>query len=258
MYRLLVVDDEPFIRKGIVTLISFSELGIGEVMEASNGLDALEKVRSFEPQILLCDINMPKLNGLEFAKIVKEEKPWIKIGMITGYDYFEYAKQALKIGVEDYILKPVSKQDVYEVLVKLIKKVQQEEMMKEVYQTIHKENEQSVEIDGTGYKKKIQEIIDEQFDKEEFSLSFLASKLGLTNSYLSSLFKKIYGIPFQDYVLNERLEKGKLLLLSTSLKNYEIAEKIGIRDPNYFSTLFHKKFGESPNQYKRKVMEKND
>jgi two-component system response regulator YesN len=120
MYRLLVVDDEPLVRKGVVTLISFEELGIAEVMEASNGEEALEKVHSFDPHIILCDINMPKLNGLEFARFVKNEKPWIKIGIITGYDYFDYAKQALKIGVEDYILKPVSKQDIYEVLNKLV------------------------------------------------------------------------------------------------------------------------------------------
>jgi two-component system response regulator YesN len=65
------------------------------------------------------------------------------------------------------------------------------------------------------------------------------------------------GIPFQDYILNERLEKSKVLLLSSSLKNYEIAEIVGISDPNYFSTLFRKRFGISPNQYKSKVIGKN-
>lgn len=254
MYRLLVVEDEPLVRKGIVTLIPFDQLGIHQVLEASNGQEALEKIREFDPHILLCDINMPKLNGLELAKIVKEEKPWIKIGMITGYDFFDYAKQALKIGVEDYILKPVSKQDVYEVLVNLIKKIQQEETMKEVYKTIQADNGNLMELDSTGYRKQIQEIMDENIDQEDFSLTILASKIGLTNSYLSSLFKKIFGIPFQEYMLNERLEKGKILLLSTSLKNYEIAEKIGISDPNYFSTLFRKKYGYSPNQYKQKVL----
>lgn len=254
MYRLLVVEDEPLVRKGIVTLIPFDQLGIHQVLEASNGQEALEKIREFDPHILLCDINMPKLNGLELAKIVKEEKPWIKIGIITGYDFFDYAKQALKIGVEDYILKPVSKQDVYEVLVNLISKIQQEETMKEVYKTIQSDNGNPVALDSTGYRKQIQEIVDENIDQEDFSLTILASKIGLTNSYLSSLFKKIFGIPFQEYMLNERLEKGKILLLSTSLKNYEIAEKIGISDPNYFSTLFRKKYGYSPNQYKQKVL----
>ena len=256
MYRLLVVDDEPLVRKGIVTLIPYTALGISEVMEASNGQEALQKVRENEPHMILCDINMPKINGLDFAKIVKEERPWIKIGIITGYDYFDYAKQALKIGVEDYILKPVSKQDVYEAIVNLIKKVEQEASMKEVYKTINAENKQGVEIDFTGYKKQIDTIIDANLEDENFSLSFLSNQMGLSMSYLSSLFKKTYGIPFQDYILNERLEKSKILLLSSSLKNYEIAEKVGITDPNYYSTLFRKKFGVSPNQYKSKVIGK--
>lgn len=258
MYRLLVVDDEPFVRKGIVTLIPYSELGIGEVIEASNGQEALQKVRDKEPHLILCDINMPKLNGLDFVKIVKEEKPWIKIAIITGYDFFDYAKQALKIGVEDYILKPVSKQDVYEAIVKLIKKIEQEATMQEVYKTIQAENKKGVGIDATGYKKQIDAIIDANLDEENFSLSFLSKELGLSMSYLSSLFKKIYGIPFQEYILNQRLEKSKVLLLSTSLKNYEIAEKVGITDPNYFSTLFRKKFGASPNQYKSKIIGKGE
>lgn len=257
MYRLLVVDDEPFVRRGIVTLIPFAQLGIEEVLEASNGIEALNHVREKNIHLILCDINMPKLNGLEFARVVKEEKPWIKIAMITGYDYFDYAKQALKIGVEDYILKPVSKQDVTEAIVNLIKKLEQEATLTEMLKSVQAETKESLELDSTGYKRQIDAIIEEKLMDESFSLSLLSSELGLSMSYLSSLFKKIYGIAFQDYMLNERLEKSKLLLLSTSLKNYEIAEKVGITDPNYFSTLFRKKFGASPNQFKRKVMGKD-
>lgn len=253
MYRLLVVDDEPFVRKGIVSLIPFEQFGIGEIYEASNGMEAIEKVRQFEPHLVLCDINMPKLNGLEFSKQVKESYPWIKIGLITGYDFFDYAKQALKIGVEDYVLKPVSKQDVIEVIVNLIKKIEQDATMTEVYKTLHSEILEENDKESTGYKKQIDDIIEANIAEPDLSLTFLATQLSLSVSYLSSLFKKIYGIPFQDFILNERLEKAKVLILSSSLKNYEIAEKVGISDPNYFSTLFKKKFGVSPNQYKQRV-----
>jgi two-component system, response regulator YesN len=257
MYQLLVVDDEPFVRKGIVTLIPYEQLGIDKVLEASNGQEAIRIVRENDVSLVLCDINMPKLNGLDFAKLVKEEKPWVKIAMITGYDYFDYAKQALKIGVEDYILKPVSKQDVFEVIANLIKRIEKQATMTEILKTMQIDSEVAVELDSTGYKKQIDLIMEKQLGDEDFSLSVLSDELGLSMSYLSSLFKKIYGIPFQDYILNERLEKSKVLLLSTSLKNYEIAEKVGIMDPNYFSTLFRKKFGVSPNQFKQKVLGKD-
>lgn len=257
MYKLLVIDDEPFVRKGIVSLIPFEELGVGKIFEAENGAIGLEIVKEEEPDIILCDINMPKINGLEFAKEVKALKPWIKIVIITGYDYFEYAKQAVKIGVEDYILKPVSKQDVYEIVANVIKKIESEGTLKEVYKTIetHKNSEETG-VDTTGYKERIDRVINEYISSEDLSLAFLADKLGLSMSYLSSLFKKIYGTPFSDYILNVRLEKSKILLLTTSLKNYEIAEAIGIADPNYFSTLFRKRFGDSPNKFKKKVQGK--
>ncbi len=86
----------------------------------------MEIVKKEEPDIILCDINMPKINGLDFSKEVKANWPWIKIAIITGYDYFEYAKEAVKIGVEDYVLKPVSKDDVQEVIQKLVLKIQED------------------------------------------------------------------------------------------------------------------------------------
>ena len=83
MYKLLVIDDEPFVRRGIVSLIPFEELGVGEIFEAANGEKGLEIVKEHEPDIVLCDINMPKLNGLEFSKEVKSIKPWIKTSEIS-------------------------------------------------------------------------------------------------------------------------------------------------------------------------------
>lgn len=253
MYQLLVVEDEPIVRRGIMTLIPYEQFGINKVFEASNGMDALQIVREEMIDLILCDINMPKLNGLDFAKLVKEEKPWTKIALITGYDFFEYAKQALKIGVEDYILKPVSKKDIEEVINNLVKKIEKDATLRELVTGNPNHFDELLEIDSTGYKKQIHGIIEENLREESFSLSFLADKMGLSVNYMSTLFKKLYGINFQDYLLQERLEKSKRLLLSTSMKNYEIAEQVGIYDPNYFSTLFKKKYGLSPNQFKRKV-----
>lgn len=253
--KLLVIDDEPLVRRGIVSLIPFEELGIEKVLEAENGQKGLEMVGQEEPDIILCDINMPKLNGLDFSKEVKAKWPWIKIAIITGYDYFDYARQAVKIGVEDYVLKPISKNDVYEIVASLINRIQEEGKLKEVYKTIEKETDtsESDAYDATGYKEQIDKLLQEAISSEELSLTWLADQLALNDNYLSTLFKKLYNVPFSDYVMNMRLEKAKILLLTTSMKNYEIAERIGIVDPNYFSTLFRKKYGDSPNKYKKKI-----
>lgn len=249
--KLLVIDDEPLVRQGIVSLISYEKLGIDTIFEAENGKKGLDIVVREEPDIILCDINMPKINGLDFAKQVKAAWPWIKIAMITGYDYFDYAKQAIKIGVEDYVLKPVSKKDVQEVIQRLVTKIEADETVKEVYKSIHKIEHHHE--DALGYKNQIVSIIEAHLGDPDFSLLSLSQAMGLNDSYLSTLFKKTMGISFSDYLLRERLEKSKIYLLTTDLKNYEIAEKIGIRDANYFSTLFKKYYGQSPNKYKKQV-----
>lgn len=253
MYKILIVDDEPLMRRGIKSLVDFKELNIDEVFEASNGEEALETFKNTKIDLVLCDINMPKINGLDFAREIKKINPSVKVALITGYNYFDYAQQAIKIGVDDYILKPVSKSDVTEVIIKLTKKIESEKnqsKLNEVVTTLLKDNGLSKE---NTYKDEISKIIDEKIGDDTFSLQVLADDMGFSSGYLSALFKKLFGKSFQNYVIDLRLEKAKLLLLTTDMKNYEIAESIGISDVNYFSVRFKKAYGLSPKQYKENV-----
>jgi two-component system, response regulator YesN len=255
MYKLLIVDDEPIIRKGILSFVNLEELNISEVFEASDGKAALELFKEKLPDLLLIDINIPKMNGLELASACKDIKPEVKICLVTGYDYFDYAVKALKLGVDDYLLKPTSKKDIGEMLGKLISKITESRYKSEVEEILTGLNSISKPMDDEGYKAKIYKEIEENIGNPEFSLSQLADKMGLSFGYLSSLFKKLFGLSFKEYVFNQRMERAKILLLSTDMKNYEIAAATGFEDPNYFSTAFRKKYNISPNQYKEKVKE---
>lgn len=258
MYKLLIVDDEPLVRRGIKSLVDFDSLKISEVKEASNGEDALEMFKDYLPDIVLVDINMPKINGLSFSEKAKIIKPSVKIAIITGYDYFDYALQAIKIGVDDYILKPVSKSDVQNVIQKLIWKIQELETQKEINKTIESIIGIKKDPMDDNYKELIKSIIDNELSNSEFSLKSLSDELGYSSGYLSGLFKKNFGITFKEYLIRQRIEKAKILLLSTELKHYEIAELVGISDVNYFSARFKKEVGESPKNYKERVMGIND
>lgn len=253
MYKLLIVDDEPLVRRGIKSLVDFSKLNISEVYEAANGEEAKEIFSKKSPHLILADINMPKVDGLTFAKYVKNENTDTKIAIITGYDYFDYAIQALKLGVDDYILKPVSKNDVMELLRRLIIKIEDDLEKNEVENAVSEIRKELDINNENSQAESIQKILDREIYNPNFSLKALSSELGYSSGYLSGQFKKIYGITFQDYLVKTRMEKGKILLLTTSLKNYEIAEKIGFTDVNYFSTSFKKQFGESPKVYKERV-----
>ena len=106
MYRVLVVDDEKIEREGIKFLLSREE-GEFKISEASNGRQALEILRNEEIDLLLTDIKMPHMDGLELAKKAKEEKEELQIVIFSGYNDFSFAQEAIRYGVKEYVLKPV-------------------------------------------------------------------------------------------------------------------------------------------------------
>ncbi len=253
MYKLLIVDDEPLVRRGITTLVDLQALGIDTVYEAANGQEGLLLFQQHRPELVLVDVNMPRMNGLDLAAELKNLDADTRIAIITGYDYFDYAVAALKIGVEDYILKPVSRRDVAEVLAKLITRLEEGRRHQEVARVLHTFLKDTVTDADKTVAESIQAIIDKELRNSSFSLVSLAGQMGFSAGHLSGVFKRLFGQPFQDYVLSRRLEQAKLLLLTTEMKNYEIAEAVGFEDVNYFSTRFRKRFGFSPRQYKEKV-----
>lgn len=252
MYKLLIVDDEPFIRRGIKSLVDYDKLNIKKVLEASNGEEALDIYRKEKPDIILADINMPRMNGLVFAEKVKADNKEVLIAFITGYDYFDYAVAALKTGVDDYILKPVSRRDIEGVLRKFTSILEERNRDKKVSDIVTELNADDVGEDN-GYGEQMKKIVDENIGNHGFSLSYMADEMGFSTGYLSTVFKKTFGVAFQDYVLDRRLAKAKILLLTTDKKNYEIADEVGFDDVNYFGTRFKSAYGMSPKQYKKKV-----
>ena len=245
MYSILIVDDEPIIRRGIKTFIDFEKYKINDIYEAEDGHSAFKVFSEILPDLVLLDINIPFKDGLTLAQEMKELKNDVKIAIISGYDYFEYAQKALKIGVEDYILKPVSKSDINEIISKLIYKLEEDKKYNEARKIINKINHSEIsdkDISNKKYKDTIIKKIEEKYNEVSFNLS--------------SLFKNLFGIPFQDYLNNIRMEKAKLLLLTTDLKNYEIAELVGIENFNYFNSKFKKTFGITPKEFKKSVLEK--
>lgn len=255
MYKLLIVDDEPIIRRGIKSLANLSNIGITEIFEAENGQEAIDSVRENNPHIVIMDINMPEIDGLTASTKIKEEYPDIFVIILTGYDYFEYAQTAIRAKVDDYILKPISKSDIEIVLNKIVSLLK-ERQIKEEYKKVSNEDIDEKDIDVKNISESssvITEYMKENIFSPQLSLSQMASEIGFNSSYLSGVVKQIYGIPFQDYVNKQRMKKAKLLLLSTDMKNYEIAETIGVEDVNYFITKFKKTYGVTPKQYRQGI-----
>lgn len=116
LYRIMLVDDEEEVRKAIIRKMDWEQLGFTVVGDAENGEDALEKLEQLEPDVVITDIRMPYMDGLTLTERIREKYPSMKILIFSGYDDFEYAKQAIKLNVAEYILKPVNGEELAVIL----------------------------------------------------------------------------------------------------------------------------------------------
>ena len=122
MYKVFLVDDEPIVLEGIRSKIEWESLGFTFAGEATDGEIALSMIQEIKPDVLITDIKMPFMDGLQLSASIKKIQPWIKIIILSGHDEFDYAKKAISIGIEDYLLKPFTSEDI----ITSLKKVSQE------------------------------------------------------------------------------------------------------------------------------------
>ncbi|MGL4875361.1 MAG: response regulator [Clostridium sp.] len=133
MKNVMIIDDEKLIRDGLKVLIDWESLGLFVKEEASNGVEALEKLKGNDIQVIVSDINMPNMTGLEFIEKLREINKDIKIVILSGYDHFSYAKKAICHGVSDYLLKPIDEEELYEVLKNIVLDIEKNEKKKNLY-----------------------------------------------------------------------------------------------------------------------------
>lgn len=126
MYRVLIADDEPIIREGIREAMDWAALGMEVVGEAEDGEEALERAVELNVDVVLVDMNMPFLNGIGLIRALQEQCPGVRYLIISGHDEFAYAQEAVRLGVEDYILKPVQAEQLHAALQRLRQRLDEE------------------------------------------------------------------------------------------------------------------------------------
>ncbi len=280
MYKLLIVDDERIIRDGISAMVDWEKFDIS-VQQAKNGLEGYEMISLEEPDIVMTDIKMPGLNGLQLIEKAKEQFPNIIFIILSGYGEFDFASKAMQYGVKYYLLKPADENEIADVLEKVISELieikEQEELLNSIKRNLEKVPE---EIRGfflrEGEKKLLKDLtkissgyntrkvsplvkcmlkyIDENIKNEQLSLSWMAKEvLYMNEDYLSRIFKKELNENFCQYVKTIRMEKAKKLMRhEKDIKIYEIAEQVGCgNNPQYFACIFKKYTGYTPTEYKQ-------
>lgn len=126
LYRIMLVDDEEEVRKAMINKMDWMQLGFQVVGDAENGEDALEKIEQLKPDVVMTDIRMPYMDGLALTSRIRQKYPSMKILIFSGYDDFEYAQQAIKLNVTEYILKPVNVEELTEILNRVRKNLDEE------------------------------------------------------------------------------------------------------------------------------------
>ncbi|NQX70982.1 response regulator [Paenibacillus alba] len=146
MYKLLLVDDEEDVREGVVREVDWDAIGFEVVETAENGREALEMVERLQPDLVVTDIQMPFMNGLQLAEAIRERFPTIKLIILTGHDEFEYAQKAIKLHIDEYVLKPFSAQEVIHALLKVKAQIQEEVAHREDVQLLKEHYRKSMPV----------------------------------------------------------------------------------------------------------------
>ena len=241
--RVLLVDDEIMIREGFKRLFPWEEHDCEVVGEAADGMEALSKIDTLCPDIVIMDINIPIMNGLKVIQLVRIKHPEIAFVIVSGYDDFSYCREALRLKITDYILKPVNYEEFGTCIDNLKIALFQN---RSVQQSVNQEERPIQSI--TRY---LQEHL-----AEEVTLSILAEEFHLSAQYISQLFKSEIGVGFLAYLTNIRMEQAKKLLLTTPKSIAEISEQSGYGDYRVFTKVFKKTEGITPSQYRRDFLEK--
>ena len=242
--RVLLVDDEIMIREGFKRLFDWEAHDCQVVGEAADGMEALAQIDTLRPDIVIMDINIPIMNGLKVIQLSRMKHPDTAFVIVSGYDDFSYCREALRLQITDYILKPVN----YEEFGTCIDNLKISLFEQRVSSAAEPEKQEERTI--TGLTRYLQEHL-----AEEMSLSVLAEEFHLNPQYISQLFKNEIGVGFLAYLTNIRMEKAKKLLLSTSLSIAEVAEQAGYGDYRVFTKAFKKAEGVTPSQYRRDFLE---
>ncbi len=238
--KLLIADDEAAVRNGISKYIQLHTDRYDRIFLASNGMEAIEMIFQYKPDIMLLDIQMPLKDGIEVMQEVKKAGILPDTIILSGYDEFRYAQQAVRYGAKDYLLKPSRSSDI---LKKLDEIADNKFGVKEAQPALL-----------TGEKNSLVEMAKDYMEEHYYknlTLIEVAEKVGITPGYLSTLFSQKLSCGFVDYLNEIRIDHACTYLLQNYLKTYEIAYKVGFNDEKYFSKVFRKVKGQSPSEYRK-------
>ncbi|MCI8482901.1 MAG: response regulator [Lachnospiraceae bacterium] len=263
MYKVMLVDDEPIIVEGLSRSIAWEKWNCQVVAAAYNGLEGKKVIEEQKPDIVFMDICMPEMDGLAMIAAIHSQFPDLEVCVLTGYRDFEYAKEAIRLGVTRFLLKPSDMGELEEAIEKMCENLKKkgitgEEQTDKEDSAKEEENEKETDAGNASSSfivKNALSYIEENYTRK-LTLADVAEKTYVSQWHLSKLLNRHTGQSFSDLLNHVRIEHAKELLQEPSLRIGEISEQVGFLDLAHFSRVFKKQEGVTANEYRNKILGK--
>ncbi len=278
MYKVVIVDDEPVIVEGLTRSIKWEKYNCEVVATAGSGEEGMALFEKIRPDIVFSDIRMPHMDGLSMIAAVRSQYPDMEISILTGFQDFEYARQAIRLGVTRFLVKPSKMDELQEAVESMVQNLQAKGILpdktqstdkKETKGTAEKANAGEAEETLTAAETHMAEEPEnneassflvnnalkymEEHYREKLKLQDVADQVYVSQWHLSKLLNRYKGQSFSDILNNIRIEKAKELLKDPSLRIGDIADMVGFLDMAHFSRVFKRQTGLSANEYRNSL-----
>ena len=274
MYRILIADDEDIERRVLRRKLERNFGDSCEILEALNGREVLNLYREKAPHILILDIEMPGITGLEAAERIRQKDRACSIIFLTAFDEFSYARKAITVGALDYLLKPCAEKELLSAVEEGIRRADRAEAAKAAaaeeaaapgkrgvsgIRPGSAGSGQQGESGGAGDLQEgkglrgQQEIIRSFIDRNfmyDLSVQDIAAELGYSEAYFCKLFKQYFGQSFVSYLTEYRIDRAVKMMEDISVSVKDAGKAVGYSDPNYFSKVFKRVKGLNPSEYR--------
>jgi two-component system, response regulator YesN len=259
-YKVVLIEDEYLIRSRIKNMIANSGLPCEIAAEADDGIKGLEELKRSMPHIAIVDINMPNMNGLVFAQEARKLLPEIVIMILTGYRLFDYAAEAINLGIFKYILKPIDKEELIANLAQAVAKLDKSDTplrCKPEFSAISfMRSACPIKAGATSSERLIAQqvrgFLESEFRNDGIGLDAVAVSVSKSPNHVSETFSRAMGKSVMEYLTELRLNYARSFILENPDSTLEvIASQAGYSDQYYFSRKFKQLFGQSPIKFRQ-------
>ena len=267
MIRLLIADDEKLEREALAELVQrrFEREVVLEVAE--NGRKAADTAVLWGADLILMDIEMPGMSGLDAARAVLAQRPSCRVIFVTAYSLFQYAHEAVHLGACDYLLKPVDPDELEASVRRAMRQIETERKLEELAAAQPQPEQTETEAEAEDASEEgensqtalvmahVRRYLEDNY-MFDLSLDSVGEILHISPAYLSAQFKKYQKMNFLDCLTELRINAAKELLADPFRSSAEVASMVGYEDASYFARAFKKRTGMTPTQYRRQASQK--